>query len=117
MYTKIQTGSITLALERTAPYAASFHDKGNIPHYSLIELSSQDESSLEMESRTSEGEAQEGSAEYSEDEETGGSDNIRIQTPIFDNPLRYIDLDADIQEFLATKRISDVKMIYFHIIQ
>lgn len=112
MYTKIQTGSITVASDRIAPGEAVSQDTGNINRYSSTELTSQDESSLEMYSRSSEGEIQDGS-DVSSDDEEDGKDNVHVETPIFDNPLRNIDLDADIQEFLATKRISDVILSSF----
>ena len=113
MYTHIQTGSITVAWDRILPYATQSQESGNIGRYSLTELASQDESSLEMDSRSSEGEAHEVSDASSDFEEAAKID-VRVQTPVFDNPLRYIDLDADIDEFLATKRISDVSLNCFH---
>jgi hypothetical protein len=39
---------------------------------------------------------------------------IRITKPIFDNPMSLINLNADLDEFLAAKRISDVSILFIY---
>ena len=109
MYTRIQRGSITLALDKSEFLPAlSSRD----PHrgLSVSEATSQDESSVDRGARASEMEMLPG-GDDSYDEYAGEGDRVRVANPIFSNPLRFIDLDADINEFLAAKRISDVGLL------
>jgi hypothetical protein len=50
-----------------------------------------------------------GDEDGEDDEENAHNAEIgKITKPIFEDPLRLINLDANIDEFLAAKRISDV---------
>jgi hypothetical protein len=75
-----------------------------------LSSSAGDEAMLFQAPTASEDAVDEEAAEMDEEDRAHEAEIIRITKPIFDNPLSLINLDSEVDDFLNSKRISDVSL-------